>query len=43
MLLVINDRLAAKAIRFKVVVPADGPVMRALKLIGFDQILSVSS
>jgi anti-sigma B factor antagonist len=41
MLLVVNDRLACTATELQVVIPADGPVMRALKLIGFDKILNI--
>jgi anti-sigma B factor antagonist len=42
MLLVASDCLAATATQLKVVIPADSPVMRALKLIGFDQTLNLS-
>lgn len=42
MLLVAQDRLAISAVQLTVVIPADGPVMRALKLIGFDQVLKIS-
>jgi anti-sigma B factor antagonist len=42
MLLVVHDRLAEQAVQLHVLVAADGPVMRALRLIGFDQILRVS-
>lgn len=42
MLLVVHDRLAEEAIQLEVAVSPDGPVMRALKLIGFDRILRLS-
>jgi len=42
MLLVVRDRLAATETEFTVVIPPDSPVMRALTLIGFDQILHVA-
>jgi anti-sigma B factor antagonist len=42
MLLVANDHLAASAVQLKVVIPDTSPVMRALKLIGFDQVLEIS-
>jgi anti-sigma B factor antagonist len=42
MLLVVNDRLAGTASQFQVVIPADSPLMRALKFIGFDKILKIA-
>jgi anti-anti-sigma regulatory factor len=41
MLLVVHDRMAAQAVQLKIVIPAGCPVMRAIRLIGFDQILTI--
>ena len=42
MLLVVHDRLAERAVQLEVVLHPDQPVMRALKLIGFDHVLRLS-
>jgi anti-anti-sigma regulatory factor len=42
MLLAVHDRLAAAGIQLTIVIPAGSPVLRALQLIGFDQILPIA-
>jgi anti-sigma B factor antagonist len=43
MLLEVHDRLTAAAIQFTIVIPTGSPLMRAIHLIGFDQILTVAA